>query len=54
MAAPFNVSIPPLVEAQLIEDWQPLFIAATSTLVTNANEQVAIQMLPSLVCRNDY
>ena len=54
MASPLNISIPPLTEGQRIEDWQPLFIAATSSLVANANEKVAIQILPSFVCRNDY
>ena len=54
MASPLNISIPPLTEGQRIEDWQPLFIAATSSLVANANEKVAIQILPSFVCRNYY
>ena len=54
MAAPLNISIPPLIEGQRIEGWQPLFLAATNALVANVNEKVAIQILPSFVCRNDY
>ena len=37
-----------------IEDWKPLFLAATSAIVANSMETVAIQMLPSFLCRNDY
>ena len=54
MASPLNISIPPLVDGQRIEDWMPLFLAATSALVANSTKKVAIQMLPSFVCRNDY
>ena len=53
MAIP-NIAIPPLIEGQRIDDWQPLFIAATSTLVATAGEKAAIQILPSLVCRDAF
>ena len=32
MTALLNISIPPFVDGQRIEDWQLLFIAATSAL----------------------
>ena len=54
MAAPLNISIPPLKEDQRIEEWQPLFVAATSALVVTSTEKAAIQILPSFVCRNGY
>ena len=54
MAAPLNISIPPLKEDQRIEEWQPLFIAATGALVVTSTEKAAIQILPSFVCRNVY
>ena len=53
MAIP-NIGIPPLIEGQRIEDWQPLFVAATSTLVATAGEKAAVQILPSLVCRDAF
>ena len=37
-----------------MEDWKPLFMAATSTLVALAGEKAAIQMLPSYLIRRDY
>ena len=54
MAAPLNIPIPPLTEDLRIEDWQPLFIAATSSLVANSSEKAAIQILPSFICRSEY
>ena len=54
MASPLYISIPPLTEGQGIEEWKPIFIAATSALVVNASQKVAIQMLPSFVGRNQY
>ena len=54
MAGPMNISIPPLVEGQRLEDWKPLFVAATSTLVATSGERAAIQILPSLVCRDAF
>ena len=54
MATPLNISIQPLTEEQRIEDWQPLFIAATSAIVASSTKRIAIQMLSSFVCRNEY
>ena len=54
MATPVNITIPPLSEFQRIEDWQPIFIAATSALVASAGEKAATQMLPSFLIRHTY
>ena len=43
MASLLNISIPPLTEGQRIEDWKPIFIAATSALVANSSQKVGIQ-----------
>ena len=42
-AAPMNISIPNLKAHERIEDWQPLFVAATSALAAHAGERAAIQ-----------
>ena len=54
MATAWNISVPPLSGEQRVEDWKPLFMAATSTLVALAGEKAAIQMLPSYLIRRDY
>ena len=54
MAAPMNISIPALKPEERIEDWQPLFVAATSALAVQAGQQAVVQMLPSFVCRDEY
>ncbi|KAI6651366.1 Retrovirus-related Pol polyprotein [Oopsacas minuta] len=54
MAAPLNISIPPLKPDERVEDWQSLFVAATSSLAAYAGEKAAILILPSYVCRNEY
>lgn len=53
-AAPMNISIPPLKAHERIEDWQPLFVAATSALAAHAGERAAILILPFYTCRNKY
>ena len=54
MAAPFNISIPPLKPQERIEDWQPLFVAATSSLAAHVGERAAVLILPSYLCRDEY
>ena len=54
MAAPMNISIPSLKAHDRIEDWQPLFVAATSALAAPAGERAAILILPSYICRDEY
>ena len=54
MAAAWNLAIPPLTDGQRIEDWKPIFLATTSTLVASAGEKSAIQILPSLLVRHEY
>ncbi|KAI6661486.1 hypothetical protein LOD99_13359 [Oopsacas minuta] len=54
MATPLNISIPPLKPDERVEDWQSLFVAATSSLAAHAGEKAAILILPSYVCRNEY
>ena len=54
MAAHLNISIPPLKPDERVEDWQPLFVVATSPLAAHAGEKAAVLILPSYVCRNEY
>ncbi|KAI6661455.1 hypothetical protein LOD99_13327 [Oopsacas minuta] len=54
MATPLNISIPPLKPDERVEDWQSLFVAATSSLAAHAGEKAAILIFPSYVCRNEY
>ena len=54
MVAPINISIPPLKTGERIEDWQPLFVAAMSSLAAHAGERAVVQILPSYVCRDEY
>ena len=54
MAAPMNISIPPLRPGERIEEWQPLFVAATSALAAHAGDKAVIQILPSYVCRDEF
>ncbi|KAI6650042.1 Transposon Ty3-G Gag-Pol polyprotein [Oopsacas minuta] len=54
MAAPMNISIPPLKPGERIEEWQPLFVAATSALAAHAGDKAVIQILPSYVCRDEF
>ena len=54
MAAPTGIAIPALKPDERIEDWQPLFVAATSSLAAHAGERAAVLILPSYVCRNEY
>ena len=54
MAAPMNISIPPVKPGERIEEWQPLFVAATSSLAAHAGEPAVIQILPSYVCRDEF
>ena len=49
-----SISIPPLKLDERIEDWQPLFVAATSALAAQAGERAAVLILPSYVCRNEF
>ena len=49
-----NISIPPLRPGERIEEWQPLFVAATSSLAAHAGEKAVIQILPSYVCRDEF
>ena len=53
MAVPMNISIPPLNADERVEEWQPLFVAATSSLAAQSGERAAVLILPS-VCRNEY
>ena len=54
MAVPMNISIPPLKADERVEEWQPLFVAATSSLAAQSGERAAVLILPSYVCRNEY
>ena len=54
MAGAINILIPPLKPHERIEDWQPLFVAATSALAAHAGEKAAVLILPSYLCRDDY
>ena len=54
MAAPMNITIPTLKPGERIEEWQPLFVAATSSLAAHAGEPAVIQILPSYVCRDEF
>ena len=49
-----NISIPPLKPGERIEEWQPLFVAATSSLAAHAGERAVIQILPAYVCRDEF
>ena len=51
MATPLTVGIPPLVTGQKIEEWEPLFRAAVSSLVATTSEKAAIQLLPAYLSR---
>ena len=42
MAAPTGIAIPALKPDERIEDWQPLFVAATSSLAAHAGERAAV------------
>ena len=54
MAAAWSLAILPLTDGLRKEDWKPIFLAATSTLVASAGEKSAIQILPSLLVRHEY
>ena len=47
MATPLTVSIPPLLEGQLIADWEPKFRAS----VVSIEERAAIRLLPAYIKR---
>ena len=49
-----NISIPPLKPGERIEEWQPLFVAATSSLAAHTGEPAVVQILPSYVGRDEY
>ena len=49
-----NITIPSLKPEERIEDWQPLFTAATSSLAAHAGEKAVVQIMPSYVCRNEF
>ena len=45
MATTITVSIPPLLESQLIADWEPKFRAS----VVSIEERTAVRLLPAYV-----
>ena len=53
MATPLTIGIPPLIDGQKVEEWEPLFRAAVGSLVASANEKAAVQLLPAYLSRRE-
>ena len=53
MAIPLTIGIPPLIDGQMIEEWEPLFSAAVGSLVASTNEEAAVQLLPAYLSRGE-
>ena len=49
MAPPLSISIPTLKPDERVEDWQPLFVAATSSLAAHAGEESS-STNPPILC----
>ena len=54
MATPFTITIPTIGASQRIEEYEPFFKAAVSTLMTTEEGlKAAIRLLPAYVARRE-